>query len=124
MSDISLPPDAPKTGPKKTSNSGTRSLLLFVALIAPMPVMIAVTEFWLTYTAAGQARKEIPFEVIRHIISDSSDPPTWLAFIALLPSLALLMVVTKTTPHRVMAFTALIVFALLEVMAFSELPRF
>lgn len=125
MSDISLPPEAPKTdapnpAAKKTS-SGTRSLLTFLALIAPLPLLISAADLWLTYTPEGQALKETPFGLIRQITNGIGDPPLWLLAVCLLPSAILLAVLARGAIARIAALALLLLFATGEILFLAQL---
>jgi hypothetical protein len=110
MSDISLPPNAPKPAGKKAS-SGVRTLLMLAALAAPLPVAITAADLWLQYAAAAQNVKETPFGLIRQIINETGEPQYWLLPVSLLPSLVMLLVLGRTLATRVFAVIALLFFA-------------
>ncbi|HYD19325.1 MAG TPA: hypothetical protein VEF76_12690 [Patescibacteria group bacterium] len=117
MSDISLPPEQPK---KKTGGAGLRTLLMILALFAPLPVLINAITVWQDHWAPEAQAELSPFEIVRNIVQDSGDPPAFLAALALLPSLALLMVLGRTPRQRVLAVTLLLLFSGLEIALFMH----
>lgn len=121
MSDISLPPEAQKPQPPKQGSSGIRSLLMLVALVAPLPLLVSGADLWLSHTAEGQAMKETPFELIRQILNGSGDPPIWLLPLSLLPSFIVLMILGRNTAGRVIAAFILLLFAAGEFMLVGQM---
>lgn len=121
MSDMSLPPDAPKPEPKKKTSSGTRSLLTFLALVAPLPLLISAADMWLAYTPEGQALKETPFGVIRQISNGVGNPPLWLLPACVLPSAVLLTVLARSALTRIAALAVLLLFATGEILFLAQL---
>ncbi len=119
MSDISLPPEAPKK--KILDNKGLRSLLLFLALLAPLPLMISVADLWLSNTAEGQALGETPFGLIRQIANGAGDPPLWLPLLAILPSFIVVMILGRSAASRVVAVVTLLAFAAGEFLFLGQL---
>ncbi len=118
MSDISLPPNAPKTPAKKNP---LRPLLTFLALIAPLPLLVSILDLWLNNSAAGQGLKETPFKLIAQIVNDTGEPPLWPVALCLLPSLLILMVLARTAASRVLSAVALCVFAVAEMIFLAQM---
>lgn len=121
MSDISLPPDAPKPETKKQKSSGTRALAVFLALLAPLPLMITLADLWLLHTAEGQALRETPFGLIRQIANGTGNPPYWLLALSLLPSFIVLMILGRSAAGRVLAVVALLMFAAGEFLFLGQM---
>ena len=119
MSDISLPPDAPKK--KALENKGLRSMLLFVALLAPLPLMISASDLWLSHTPEGQAMGQTPFGLIRQIVNGSGDPPLWLLPLCVLPSFIMLMILGRSAASRVITCIILLFFAAGELLFMGQL---
>ncbi len=118
MSDISLPPDGQKTQPKINP---LRPLLTFLALIAPLPLLISILDIWLNNTDAGKALKETPFKLISQIVNEAGEPPLWPVALCLLPSLLILMVLARTAASRVLSAVALFVFAAGEMIFVAQM---
>jgi hypothetical protein len=118
MSDMSLPPDAPKAPVKK---SASRPLLMFLALIAPLPLLISILDLWLNNSDAGMALKETPFRLIAQIANGYGEPPLWAVALCLLPSVLILMVLARTLAARVLSVLALLFFAAGEIIVFSQM---
>lgn len=123
MSDISMPTEPPKEQPRKEllDNLAVKFVLSLIAWAAPAPVAVVLLKLFSTYTAAGKGADD-PFASISHSITHfSGSLPDILLLAALLPSLALLLMIYRKAPARIAAILVLLVVGIGEFIALAQM---
>lgn len=99
MSDISMPPEPPKPAKKHLFDRPLpKALLTLVGLLAPMPLLLALTNIWLNCCAPAEQKSFDPFTIIRQIFDGGGgDPPFMLLPLSLaLPALLLIVLYRRS----------------------------
>lgn len=122
MSDISMPPEPPQP-PKKhfLDNAAVKTLFTLMALIAPVPVLLALVNLWISCLAPETMKGADAFTVFRQIMQGGGAAPVWLAPLALVPSLVLLMIMYRSGAGRIAAAAALVTCAAAGVFSFMQM---
>jgi hypothetical protein len=126
MSDPQMPSSAPPTPPPASKvhmldKPGSKIFFSFISFIAPVPLAIVITDFWLRFQGEIPENAINPMYFIKQAISGGGFGSIWPLLLALVPPVLILLILFRDVKSRLIMLALLMVAALLEFTGIASL---